>query len=156
MIFRYILAVVFAFGLTACTSNQKSTDTSMTQGDVDVSKIESKKISLNIFKIAFSLVSIVQDLIPEARTVLQAQAAGIKKLVEIDKIDSVLVEGHCDERGTREYNTALGERRANAAKRYLVSQGVNKSVVKTNILMEKIVLLFWVTTKKLGLKIAVL
>ena len=36
----------------------------------------------------------------------------------------VLVEGHCDERGTREYNLALGERRANATKNYLVSLGV--------------------------------
>jgi peptidoglycan-associated lipoprotein len=34
------------------------------------------------------------------------------------------IEGHCDERGTREYNLALGERRANAAKNYLVSLGV--------------------------------
>jgi peptidoglycan-associated lipoprotein len=35
------------------------------------------------------------------------------------------IEGHCDERGTRDYNLALGERRANAAKNYLVSQGVD-------------------------------
>ena len=38
---------------------------------------------------------------------------------------SITVEGHCDERGTREYNLALGERRANAAKNYLVSIGVS-------------------------------
>jgi peptidoglycan-associated lipoprotein len=35
------------------------------------------------------------------------------------------IEGHCDERGTREYNLALGERRANAAKNFLVSLGVD-------------------------------
>ncbi len=39
---------------------------------------------------------------------------------------TVVVEGHCDERGTREYNIALGERRASAAKRYLVSKGVKE------------------------------
>jgi peptidoglycan-associated lipoprotein len=37
------------------------------------------------------------------------------------------IEGHCDERGTREYNLALGEKRANAAKNYLVAQGVDSS-----------------------------
>jgi peptidoglycan-associated lipoprotein len=41
------------------------------------------------------------------------------------------IEGHCDERGTRDYNLALGERRANAAKNYLVSQGVDASRINT-------------------------
>ena len=41
------------------------------------------------------------------------------------------VEGHCDERGTREYNLGLGDRRANAAKQYLVSLGVSAGRVKT-------------------------
>ncbi len=44
---------------------------------------------------------------------------------------SVTVEGHCDERGTREYNLALGERRANSVKNYLVEMGVNPSRVNT-------------------------
>lgn len=44
---------------------------------------------------------------------------------------SVMIEGHCDERGTREYNLALGERRAAAAKRYLVGLGVPTSRVNT-------------------------
>ena len=41
------------------------------------------------------------------------------------------IEGHCDERGTREYNLALGERRANAAKNYLVSLGIDASRIST-------------------------
>jgi peptidoglycan-associated lipoprotein len=41
------------------------------------------------------------------------------------------IEGHCDERGTRDYNLALGERRANAAKNYLVSLGVDPSRLST-------------------------
>ena len=44
---------------------------------------------------------------------------------------SVTVEGHCDERGTNEYNLALGERRAESAKNFLVSLGVNSSRLKT-------------------------
>jgi len=43
----------------------------------------------------------------------------------------VTVEGHCDARGTREYNLALGERRANSAKNYLVALGVNSNRLKT-------------------------
>jgi peptidoglycan-associated lipoprotein len=43
----------------------------------------------------------------------------------------VIIEGHCDERGTDEYNIALGERRANSAKRYLISLGVNAAQLST-------------------------
>ena len=44
---------------------------------------------------------------------------------------SLVIEGHCDERGTVEYNLALGERRANAVKRYLVQLGVSSSRIST-------------------------
>ena len=43
----------------------------------------------------------------------------------------IVIEGHCDERGTRDYNLALGERRANAAKNYLASLGVDASRIQT-------------------------
>lgn len=44
---------------------------------------------------------------------------------------NLTVEGHCDERGTREYNLALGQKRADAAKQYLISQGMDASRIKT-------------------------
>ena len=44
---------------------------------------------------------------------------------------NVIVQGYCDERGTREYNLALGERRANAAASYLIAKGVAKNRIKT-------------------------
>ena len=43
----------------------------------------------------------------------------------------IIIEGHCDERGTNEYNLALGERRANSAKDYIVNLGVEPSRLKT-------------------------
>lgn len=52
---------------------------------------------------------------------LQSQAAWLQKNPQV----RVTIEGHADERGTREYNLALGERRANAAKNYLASLGVD-------------------------------
>jgi len=67
------------------------------------------------------------DLTPEARATLDRQAAWLKKYAAI----KITVEGHADERGTREYNLALGERRAVSAKNYLVAAGVKADRVKT-------------------------
>jgi peptidoglycan-associated lipoprotein len=61
------------------------------------------------------------------RQVLSRQAAWLAKYPSV----RVTVEGHCDERGTREYNLALGARRANAVKEFLVSQGVSTARVET-------------------------
>ena len=61
------------------------------------------------------------DVNSEAQGILTAQA---KWLVAHPNV-RVTVEGHCDERGTREYNLALGDRRANSAKNFLASQGVS-------------------------------
>lgn len=44
---------------------------------------------------------------------------------------NIIIEGHCDERGTREYNLALGERRAYAVKRFLVNGGINAARIRT-------------------------
>lgn len=67
------------------------------------------------------------DLAPEARTTLDRQASWLQQYPNL----RVTVEGHCDERGTREYNLALGERRANSVKNYLVAQGVSESRITT-------------------------
>ena len=64
---------------------------------------------------------------PEGRATLEKQAEWLKRYAQV----SVTIEGHCDERGTREYNLALGDRRANAAKNYLVSLGVPASRLTT-------------------------
>ncbi len=67
------------------------------------------------------------DLKPEARRTLERQAAWLKQYATV----RVTIEGHCDERGTREYNLALGERRANAAKDYLASLGIPTARLST-------------------------
>ena len=67
------------------------------------------------------------DLQPLARGTLERQAAWLKQYPAA----RVVVEGHCDERGTREYNLALGERRANAAKNYLVALGIAATRITT-------------------------
>jgi len=67
------------------------------------------------------------NLKPDARKTLEKQAAWLKANPAV----RISIEGHADERGTREYNLALGERRANAAKDYLISLGINPGRVKT-------------------------
>ena len=67
------------------------------------------------------------DVDAEGQKVLQENAAIMKKYPAWQ----ITIEGHCDERGTAEYNLALGERRALAAKNYLVSLGIPADKVKT-------------------------
>ncbi len=66
------------------------------------------------------------ELSDAAKEILDVQADWLKSDVSI----KILVEGHCDERGTREYNIALGEKRANSARSYLVSKGVDAARIK--------------------------
>ncbi len=66
-------------------------------------------------------------LTPQAMMVLDDKAAYLREHPEV----RVLVEGHCDDRGSNEYNLALGDRRANSAKNYLVKSGVAESQVTT-------------------------
>ena len=67
------------------------------------------------------------DLKTEAREMLVANSAWLQRFPNIE----ILVEGHCDERNTREYNLALGERRANAVRDYLVFLGIAPQRIQT-------------------------
>ena len=63
----------------------------------------------------------------DAQPILRKQAAWLQKYPAV----KLVIEGHCDERGTREYNLALGDRRAYAVKEYLVSLGVDAARLQT-------------------------
>ncbi|URW74628.1 peptidoglycan-associated lipoprotein Pal [Sphingomonas donggukensis] len=67
------------------------------------------------------------DIDSQARAVLDTQAQWLQRYPNV----RISVEGHCDERGTREYNLALGDRRANAAKNYLIARGVDAGRIST-------------------------
>jgi peptidoglycan-associated lipoprotein len=67
------------------------------------------------------------DIKPEGQETLRRQAEWLRRYSNV----AVTIEGHCDERGTREYNLALGDRRANAAKNYLAARGVNAARINT-------------------------
>jgi len=67
------------------------------------------------------------DLRPDARTILDRKVAFLNQNGSV----RVQIEGHCDERGTNTYNMALGERRANVAKQYITTAGVNAARLST-------------------------
>ena len=67
------------------------------------------------------------SLTSEAQATLDRQAAFLKASPSF----RIVIEGHCDERGTREYNLALGDRRASAVRDYLVAKGINASRLST-------------------------
>ena len=67
------------------------------------------------------------NLSAEATRTLKKQAAWLKMFPKVN----IIIEGNCDERGTRKYNQALGEKRANAAKRYLIAQGISAKRITT-------------------------
>jgi peptidoglycan-associated lipoprotein len=67
------------------------------------------------------------DITPESQEILTRQADWLRRYPNV----TVTIEGHCDERGTREYNLALGERRAQAAKNVLVAAGIPASRIST-------------------------
>jgi peptidoglycan-associated lipoprotein len=67
------------------------------------------------------------ELKPQARNTVERWAAWLKKYPQV----TATIEGHADERGTREYNLGLGERRATSARNYLIALGVNRDRLRT-------------------------
>ena len=113
------LVVLFGFVLSACATKTKQMGSQL-QGDVytgtDTVEYLAKGVPDRVFFATNESI-----LTTRSRDTLRKQAAWLRKNPSIN----VVLEGHADERGTREYNLALGERRANAAKDYLMTYGVS-------------------------------
>ena len=71
------------------------------------------------------------DIRPQDQSILQGDATALKSIFALDATFIVTVEGHCDERGSAEYNLGLGDRRASATKDALVALGVPGDKLKT-------------------------
>ena len=117
-IFKNILLVVIAgIILSACATKKVS---NQMQGDVYTGKDTVEYLASGVPDRVFFATN-ESVLTTASRETLRKQAAWLRKNSKI----SVVLEGHADERGTREYNLALGERRANAAKDYLMTFGIS-------------------------------
>jgi peptidoglycan-associated lipoprotein len=122
-IFKNIFLVLMAsLILTACATTKKvSTDNQM-QGDVYTGTDTVEYLASGVPDRVFFATN-ESVLTTASRDTLRKQATWLRANSEI----TVVLEGHADERGTREYNLALGERRANSAKDYLMTYGVSAS-----------------------------
>ena len=117
------LAIFLSFLLSACATqtSTKKID-SQIQGDVYTGTDTVEYLADGVPDRVFFATN-ESVLTTASRETLRKQAAWLRKNSEI----SVVLEGHADERGTREYNLALGERRANAVKDYLMTYGISGS-----------------------------
>ncbi|MDD2557763.1 MAG: peptidoglycan-associated lipoprotein Pal [Desulfuromonadaceae bacterium] len=98
---------------------------SITEKEVRDSAYADKQAKVELKRIYFAFDQF--DLDTEARQALQNNAL----YLEQNPSASIILEGHCDERGSDEYNLALGERRARAAAEYMVNLGINKNRIRT-------------------------
>ena len=138
MFYKILAFIIFAVFVTACSTTPKDTSDSSGSGSTSssdtVSSTESvesvtpgsqEDLIVNVGdRVFFDYNS--SDLDNDAQELLQDQVAWMKQYDA-----SVTIEGHCDERGTREYNLALGEKRAQAVKNYLVGLGIPSAKITT-------------------------
>ena len=142
MINKILISALLVFFVSACATKPKdSADTSgsgSSSSSSSVSSDSSSSDSASIIpgsqedlivnvgdRVFFGYDS--SDLDSDAQELLQDQVAWLKQHSDV----SITIEGHCDERGTREYNLALGEKRAQSVKNYLISLGITPSRVST-------------------------
>ena len=132
------LLLVAALGLAACNNPNRfgggpNDGTNGTGGFVDTTGLGDPNDPRSIADFNQTLGDRVlfavdqSTLSPEARTILQGQA----QWLQTNSDYAIIIEGHADEQGTREYNLALGARRAAAVQQFLASQGVPSGRMKT-------------------------
>ena len=112
-----LIILVSTFALSACSTAKKS---GVTSGDVYTGTATVKFLASGVKDRVFFATN-SSSLTTASRDTLRKQANYLRK----NKKLNVVLEGHADERGTREYNLALGEKRANSAKDYLMTYGIS-------------------------------
>ena len=115
------LVVLACFVLSACATKKVSTMKQM-QGDVYTGTDSVEYLADGVPDRVFFATN-ESILTTRSRDTLRKQAGWLRENSDVN----VVLEGHADERGTREYNLALGERRANAAKDYLMTYGISSN-----------------------------
>ena len=137
--FQRIFAIVVAtFLLAACeTASQVSGDSASTSASNTAASSSASSSSAKAEKTAADKLAQVGDtvnfdfdsaeLTVSARSTLNRQSA----FLSVNPGLMIVIEGHADERGTREYNLALGDRRATAVRDYLVAKGIDSARVRT-------------------------
>ena len=120
---KVLVVILASLVMTACATQKKQTG--MLQGDVYTGNETVEYLATGVRDRVFFATN-KSTLTTASRDTLRKQAAWLRKNGKIN----VTVEGHADERGTREYNLALGERRANAVKDYLMTYGISSNRIQ--------------------------
>ena len=118
---KIIMVAITSLALTACATQTKVSK-GMMQSDVYTGTDTVEYLATGVKDRVFFATN-KSTLTTASRDTLRKQAAWMRKKKDL----KFSIEGHADERGTREYNLALGERRANAAKDYLMTYGISAS-----------------------------
>ena len=127
LILKFAAMGIAVLMVTACASNKDRGDPSQVApgtGEVIPGSVQDLVVNVGD-RVYFDLDR--YSLKPSAQATLERQAVWLKQYANV----TITIEGHCDERGTREYNLALGARRANAVKDYLVSLGIAPNRITT-------------------------
>ena len=143
MIIKLLASALLVFFLAACSTTPKDTADSSGSGSTSTSsdvsssgETDSASASIEPGSQEDLIVNVGDrvffnydsaELDTDAQELLQDQVAWLKQYSNV----SVIIEGHCDERGTREYNLALGEKRAQSVKNYLINLGISSDRVST-------------------------
>ena len=144
MIIKLLASALLVFFLAACSTTPKDTADSSGSGSTSTSSDVSSSAETETTESASIEPGSQEDLIvnvgdrvffnydsaeldTDAQELLQDQVAWLKQYSDV----SVIIEGHCDERGTREYNLALGEKRAQSVKNYIINLGISADRVST-------------------------
>ncbi len=128
--FRFACAVLLLAtmaGVGGCANNQNDPNSQLgPDGKGPITPGTSRDFSVNVGDLVY-FSSDSTDLTPEAQSTLQRQAQWLRQYPQF----TVTIEGHADERGTREYNIALGARRATTVRNYLAQNGVAGNRIRT-------------------------
>jgi len=123
---RTAVGVAVALALAGC-SNTPKPDSELTMGrGAPATPGSARDFAVNVGDIVYFSTDSV-DLSPEAQQTLANQARWLQQYAQY----TITIEGHADERGTREYNIALGARRAQTVRNYLAQHGVNAQRIRT-------------------------
>ena len=123
-----LVALAGMIGITGCTKKNQNLPNNANQLGLNngATPGSSQDFTVNVGDRVFFTTDST-TLTAEARTILDKQAVWLNRYAQY----GITIEGHADERGTREYNLALGARRAAAARDYLVARGVTRARLKT-------------------------
>ncbi|MFA6139545.1 MAG: peptidoglycan-associated lipoprotein Pal [Hyphomicrobium sp.] len=123
---RFLAILLVGALAAACANNENQPSSQLTGRDGSVTPGTHRDFSVNVGDIVYFTTDST-DLTPEASATLQKQSQWLQQYPQY----TITIEGHADERGTREYNIALGARRATTVRNFLAQNGINASRIRT-------------------------